>query len=200
MVTEVYSAGLMSESYWFLEFKEYLKLKKNNVSDEDIKNEIVENNLFGSPNEYRSKRIYGYVRRRVETIDGELLHLFFSSDLSTQKIINLICILRNSRIFFDFVNEVYREKICLGMEFIENSDMNIFFKNKNLQNIDVAKWTDGTKKRLCSSFITMLTESNLLTLHEKKRIITPPILDIELERYLKSNSEDDIIKAITGVY
>ncbi len=200
MVTEVYSAGLMSESYWFLEFKEYLKLKKNNVSDEDIKNEIVENNLFGSPNEYRSKRIYGYVRRRVETIDGELLHLFFSSDLSTQKIINLICILRNSRIFFDFVNEVYREKICLGMEFIENSDMNIFFKNKNLQNTDVAKWTDGTKKRLCSSFITMLTESNLLTLHEKKRIITPPILDIELERYLKSNSEDDIIKAITGVY
>ena len=132
MVTEVYSAGLMSESYWFLEFKEYLKLKKNNVSDEDIKNEIVENNLFGSPNEYRSKRIYGYVRRRVETIDGELLHLFFSSDLSTQKIINLICILRNSRIFFDFVNEVYREKICLGMEFIENSDMNIFFKNKKI--------------------------------------------------------------------
>ena len=69
MVTEIYSAGLMSESYWFLEFKEYLKLKKNNVSDDDIKNEIVENNLFGSPNEYRSKRIYGYIRRRVETID-----------------------------------------------------------------------------------------------------------------------------------
>lgn len=200
MVTEIYSAGLMSESYWFLEFKEYLKLKKNNVSDDDIKNEIVENNLFGSPNEYRSKRIYGYIRRRVETIDEKLLHLFFSSDLSTQKIINLICILRNSRIFFDFVNEVYREKIFLGMEFIGNSDMNIFFKNKNLQNNDVAKWTDGTKKRLCSSFITMLTESNLITLHEKKRIITPPILDIELERYLKSNSEDDIIKAITGVY
>ena len=200
MVTEIYSAGLMSESYWFLEFKEYLKLKKNNVSDDDIKNEIVENNLFGSTNEYSSKRIYGYIRRRVETIDEKLLHLFFSSDLSTQKIINLICILRNSRIFFDFVNEVYREKIFLGMEFIGNSDMNIFFKNKNLQNNDVAKWTDGTKKRLCSSFITMLTESNLITLHEKKRIITPPILDIELERYLKSNSEDDIIKAITGVY
>ncbi|MCM1231669.1 MAG: DUF1819 family protein [Ruminococcus flavefaciens] len=200
MITEVYSAGLISESFWFVEFKEYLKLIKSNEKAENIRNKIVADNLFGAPNEYRAERIYGYIKRRAETMSGGELQLFFSSDLSTQKIMNFICILRNSRILFEFVNEVYYEKIVLGAEYLERSDVNIFFKNKDLQSEEVAGWKEATKKRMCSAFFTLMTEANLLALRDRKRIITPPIIDTELEQLLELSGETDIIKALTGAY
>ena len=198
MITAEYSSGLVSESFWFFEFKEYLKLKSKDKSDSEIRTEIVDGNLFGAPNTNRAKRVYGYLTRRVVTLDSKAIDLFFNSDLSTQKLINLICIMRTSRIFFEFINEVYREKVILGSEYIEASDIRIFLKNKAVQSDDVAKWTEPTQKRITGSFLTMLTEANLLTETNNARRITPPIVDILLENYLKANGEADIIKAMTG--
>lgn len=200
MITENYSAGLVSESFWFIEFKEYLKLIKNNASLEDIRKEIIDNNLFGLPNENRAKRTFGYLKNRTSSLDNEAVEIFFSTDLSTQKLINLISILRNSRIFFEFINEVYRDKIRIGTECLERTDSNIFFRNKEIQSDDVAKWKDATKKRMGNSFTTLMTEANLLTVRDKKKYITPPVLDTELEKYLERNGEIDIAKALTGVY
>lgn len=200
MIIESYSSGIVSESFWFIEFKEYLKLIKNNVPHEDIKKEIVDNNLFGLPNENRARRTYGYIKKRAMSLDNDAIEMFFDADLSTQKLINLIAILRNSRIFFEFINEVYRDKIRLGTECIDRTDANIFFRNKEVQSDDVAQWTDVTKKRMSTSFSTMLVEANLLTVRDKKKYITPPVLDKELEKYLESNGENDIAKALTGVY
>ena len=84
-------------------------------------------------------------------MDKTLIDLFVNSDLATQKIINLVAILRTDRLFFEFMFEVYREKNILGIPVIEESDVNIFFNNKEVQNDDIAEWTDGTKRRLRSA-------------------------------------------------
>lgn len=89
-MTEEYSAGIMSQSFWFTEFKQYLKLIKAGKSDDEIKKEIVQENLFGAPNEYRAKRMFGYLRNRASTVDQEALEMFFFADLSTQKLFNLV--------------------------------------------------------------------------------------------------------------
>lgn len=200
MIPEKYSSGIMAESCWFIEMKEYLKMKKNGFSDSELKTEIATNNLFGAPNEYRAKRIYGYISRRASSLDDKAIELFFNSDLSTQKIMNLVCIMRTNRLLFEFVNEVYREKIILGADVIEPVDTRVFFNNKAVQSDAIAKLTDSTKKKVTSSIMTILSDSNLLTEQNKKRIITPPIIDILLEKYLISNNEEDIIKAMTGAY
>jgi len=132
-------------------------------------------------------------------LDETLINLFCTSDLTTQKIINLITILRSDRLFCEFMFEVYREKNILGIPVIEDSDVNIFFKNKEIQSEDIASWSDGTKSRLRSIYFNYLIDANLITVVEKKKTITPPILDIALERYLEACGESIIIKAITGV-
>jgi len=111
----------------------------------------------------------------------------------------LIAILRSDRLFFEFMFEVYREKNILGIPVIEDADVNIFFKNKEIQSEDIAAWTDGTKRRLRSIYFNYLTDANLLTAVEKKKTITPPILDIALERYLEACGDGAMVKAITGV-
>ena len=103
-----YSAGLLSQSFWFIEFKKIVKHTNDGKSIDEIRALCLEDNLLGISKAYRAKRIYGYIINRVRTLDSTLIKLFCDSDLSTQKLINLITILRTDRLFFEFVYEVYR--------------------------------------------------------------------------------------------
>lgn len=195
----VYSAGLMSQSFWFLEFKKAVKLRQDGMGYDEIKKKCIEENLFGAATENRVKRMAGYIVNRLKMMDDALVQLFMSSDLATQKLINLIAILRADRLFFEFIYEVYREKVILGIDCLEEADVNVFFTRKETQSDLIAGWKESTKKHLRSCYLNFMTDANLLTIIEKKKSITPPILDIALERYLKSVDEEAMIKALTGV-
>lgn len=197
--TITYSAGLMSQSFWFLEFKRVVRLRQEGMAYDDIKKKCMEENLFGAAREYRALRMAGYIITRVKAMDERLVDLFHTSDLATQKLINLVTILRTDRLFFEFVYEVYREKVILGIDVMEDADVNVFFTRKEAQSELVASWKDSTKKHLRSCYLNFMTDANLLTLTDKKKTITPPILDIALERYLESENEEVMVKALTGV-
>jgi len=193
-----YSAGLMSQSCWFVEFKKIVQLIAAGKTEEEIKNECLENNLLGAVKEYRAKRMYGYLINRAAMLDDELVQLFMESDLSTQKVINLIAILRGDRLFFEFVYEVYREKALLGQHILEDSDINIFFTKKGNQSEVVEGWNDSTKKHLRSNYVTCLADANLLQIEKKVRKITTPILDSQLIRYMDKCGDHALLVAISG--
>ena len=199
MESKKYSAGLMSQSFWFLEFKKVVKLRQEGMAFDDIKKKCVEENLFGAAREYRALRMAGYIINRVKAMDETLVDLFCNSDLATQKLINLVTILRTDRLFFEFVYEIYREKVILGVDTMEEADVNVFFTRKETQSELIAGWKDSTKRHLRSCYLNFMTDANLLTVMNKKKMITPPILDIALERYLQSIGEEVMVKALTGV-
>lgn len=134
----------------------------------------------------------------MQVLEDDLLDLFLISDLATQKIITLIAIAKGNRLFNEFLYEEYREKSILGIKELTASDINIFFNKKQDQSEDIANWTDVTLKRLRSSYMNFLTDAGLLTVVDGKRIITPPILDIALENYLKDKGEMYIARAVRG--
>ncbi len=199
MIEEKYSSGLMAQAFWFVEIKKVINLICEGKSDEEIKRICIEENLFGAPKEYRAKRIYGYIWNRVKKLDKQLIEMFCSADLETQKLINLIAIIRSDRLFFEFLYEVYREKNILGVPALEDADAHIFFKNKETQDETIAAWKDATKNRLRSVYFNYMTDANLLATADRKRTITPPILDASLEHYLDACGDSAITKAITGV-
>ena len=192
---EKYSSGLVSESFWFIEFRKIIKLKHEGKTWDEIKDLCLTDNLLGISKEYRAKRNYGYLKNRIDALDTGFIH----ADLNTQKIINLIAIAKKNRLFFEFLYEVYREKVQMGAPELTESDINIFYKNKQGQDDDVSTWTDVTLRRLRSTYMNFLTDAGLLTVSGKEKKITPPILDITLENYLKDNGDNQMIKAITGV-
>mgnify|MGYP000905584672 CR=1 FL=1 len=196
---EKYSSGLVAESFWFIEFKKFIILRSQGKSWDYIKDLCINDNLLGISKEYRAVRIYGYLKGRVDELDVGLINIFTDADLSTQKIINLISVAMKNRLFFEFLYETYREKIILGVEELTNNDINLFFKNKQEQDEDISKWTDVTLRRLRSTYMNFLTDAGLLTVIDKQRRITPPILDILLENYLKDNGEMQMLKAIRGL-
>lgn len=199
MSEKKYTSGLISQSFWFIETKKVIELLNEGKTKAEIKEICIEQNLFGAAKEYRATRMFGYVWRRVNTMDKDLIQLFIDSDLQTQKLIVLMSILKTDRLYFEFVYEVYREKIILGASEIEDADLNVFFSNKESIDENIEKWKSTTKKHLKSNYTNFMTDANLLIDIDGKKKITPPILDIEFERYLKEKGEDAIIKAFTGV-
>lgn len=200
MTVPVYSAGIVSQSFWFIEFKKYLRLIQDGKPEEDIKTLIIKDNIFGAPNEYRARRMFGYLSSRVKTLCMEEIDLFFICDLASQKIINLISIAKTDFLLFEFLNEVYREHVIIGSDYLNLAEARVFMKRKEEQSEIIAAWADKTKRRMISNYFNFLTDAGLLTSVDKNRRITPPVIDMSLENYLKSSGEPAILKAITGVY
>ena len=159
---EKYNAGLMAQSFWFVEFKKIVVLYKNGADYDEIKRQCIEENLFGAINPTREKRMCGYLLTRLRSMYDRLIDLFVNADVSTQKLINLITIMNTNRLFFEFVYEVYRNKLIVGDTSIDLKDGNIFFAQKETQNDDLASWKESTKKKLRSLFLNMLTEADLV--------------------------------------
>lgn len=199
MKRKEYSAGMVKLSFWFAEFRKVIELLSNGKTLPEIKQMNVQENIFSAPTQARAIQIFNTVSTRVKGLDTSFYAVFAKSDISTQKFIALIAVMQTDSLFFDFVYEVYREKLILGIDELADSDVGIFFKNKQLQSEKVAKWTDYTLKRLGTCYKTMLMEAGLIDQGTGKRKILKPILDKDLEECLKINGMETTLRALTGV-
>ena len=196
---ERYSAGIMSESPWFLEFKKLVQLYYSGLTPEAVRQHCIEENVFGMQTERRVITTYQYLNRRFQFMDDTLVNLFCDSDLATQKLINLIAAVSGDRLFFEFLNEVYREKCILGFDALEVSDANAFFRTKAVESEELATWKETTITKVRGSFMSFMLDANLIQKDKRRFLLTPPIMDIALERYLQYNGKESLLKAITGV-
>ena len=196
---ENYSAGIMSESPWFLEFKKLVQLYYSGLTESEVRQHCIEENVFGMQTERRVITTFQYLNRRFQSMDQMLVELFCNSDLATQKHINLIAVVSGDRLFFEFLNEVYREKCILGFDAIEVADANTFFRDKSVESEELAAWKDTTVQKVRASFFNFMLDANLIQKDKKRFLLTPPILDIALERYMEYNGKESLLKAMTGV-
>ena len=197
---EKYNAGLMSQSFWFIEFKKIVLLYHDGNEYNEIKRQCIEENLLGAVNPSRERRMCGYLLTRLKSMDNSLIDIFVNADIATQKLINLITVMNTNRLFFEFVYEVYRNKLMIGENAIEVKDCNIFFSQKESQNNDLALWSESTKKKLCSLFLNLLIEADLVRWADnkkQKRNINSVFISMPLENYLK-NTNISMYKAIAG--
>ena len=194
-----YSAGIMSESPWFLEFKKLVQLYHSGLTPAEVRQRCLEENIFGMQTERRVLTTFQYLNRRFQRIDSTLVDLFCDTDLATQKLINLIAVVNGDRLFFEFLNEVYREKCILGFDAMEISDANTFFRNKSVESEELAAWKETTITKVRGCFISFMQDANLIQKDKRRYLLTPPIPDIALERYLQYNGKESLLKAITGV-
>ena len=196
---ERYSAGIMSESPWFLEFKKLVQLYHSGLTYDEVRRRCIEENVFGMQTERRVVSTFQYLNRRFQFMDKALVDLFCDSDLATQKLINLIAVVSGDRLFFEFMNEVYREKCILGFDALEISDANAFFRDKAVESEELAAWKDTTIQKVRASFFNFMLDANLVQKDKKRFLLTPQIPDIALERYLQAIGKESLLKALTGV-
>lgn len=199
MSNKGYRAGMVKDSFWFTEFKKVIKLLHQGSSFHDIEILNETENLFSAPTVARSRQIFKTVSTRAKAIDPGFYPLMEEVDLANQKIIALASIMASDLLFFEFVYEVFREKLILGIDEISDMDISIFFKDKQIQDDRAAKWTDNTLHRLGICYKTLLVEAGLLSREVGTRKILRPILNPILEQKFKECGMESTLRAVTGV-
>lgn len=193
-----YSAGLTSKLFWLQEARKTASFILDGKDRAEIKEIAWTDNIYQVKAEYRAIEVLNGTYNRVSALPSEVLSLFVSCDIETAKLINLIAILMDSRLFFEFMHEVYDEKIRLGEKELTDRDLNVFFDDKRMQSTVVAGWTDGAVKKLKQCFVRMLLEAGLITDSKKPRMIHPAHVDYRTETVLISNGLEMYLKAISG--
>ena len=199
MTRKAYSAGMVKLSFWFSEYKKTIHLINSGMTLEEIKEMNVKDNIYSAVTEARALQIFNSVSLRVKAIDPSFNKLFEELDITNQKIIALIAVMESDSLFFDFIYEVYREKLIMGVDEITDSDVSIFFKDKQLQDERVGKWKDYTLKKLGTSYKALLMDSGVVERAIGNKKILKPILDGSLEQLLKEKNMLPILWALTGV-
>ena len=196
-----YSAGAVSYTFWFLEFRKVVQLLSEGKTYDEIKKLSEEENIFGAPSKARAKNIYSATTARIKALDESFIPVFLDNDITTQKQFALAADLAHDTLFFDFVYEVVREKIIIGSNELEESDFRIFFKHKQEQDERVAGYTDETIRRLIRSYKTQLFEAGMLddNTRAKTRKILKPILDASVKHWLEDYGYGPIVKAMEGI-
>lgn len=193
-----YSASAVKVSFWFAEFRKVMQMLGRGYGMSEIKELNLRENIFSASTPLRAKQIFQTVSGRVLALDADICALFLSSDLATQKLIALVAAMAYDELFFDFVYEVVREKMIMGNDQLTDSDIRVFFKEKQEQDERVARWTDATFVRLAKCYKTMLYEAGIINKDVGARIIIPPIVDPQLQGWLEDHGMTRYAKALTG--
>lgn len=194
-----YSASAVKVCFWFSEFRKVVAFLNEGNSIEDVKMLNQRENIFSASTVLRANQIFNTVSARIRSMDSSFYPLFLKSDLATQKLFALVGAMAYDTLFFDFVYEVIREKMIIGTNQLSDSDVRIFFKDKQIQNEKVAGWTDITLNRLGRCYKSMLYEAGMIDKAKGFRKIFKPILAPEFQQWLDGHGMRIYIKALTGV-
>jgi hypothetical protein len=199
MTKAKYSASMVKIPFWFLEFKKMMQLLYSGKNLTEIRDLNREENIFSASSDMRATQVFNNMSSRVKALDPKFVELFQQSDISNQKLIALIAVMESNSLFFDFMYEVFREKLIIGINEITDNDINAFFRNKQTQDERVAQWTDQTFDRLRASFKTYLSEAGVLENTMGRQKILRPLLDQSLEQMLKQCGMGVTLNILTGV-
>lgn len=198
MTEKKYSAGLVSQRFWFYETKQYIEMLNEGKTDIEIKQLSEEVNIFGAPSASRAKETYRTARRRINALGNEMQGLFPKLNLDNQKITTLISVLLLNDLMLEFMFEVYQGQLQKEILQLPSTDYKAFFSEKQRTNIIVSRWKPYTYHRLAGTYRNFLLESGLIRETKGVDIITPKVLDSHVLKWLQSINRLDIRKAITG--
>ncbi|NFG40376.1 DUF1819 family protein [Clostridium botulinum] len=194
-----YKSTIKSRPYLYKETKKAASLINSGLRIDDTKTKSIEDNIFQLESEARKKEVASIIVARLKDLDKYIIDKIENSNVETSKILVLYAIVKTDRLFLEFMNEVYKEKILLKDLYIRDKDFGIFFQNKREQSEKVASWTEYTFKKLKQVYIRILFESGLISNQKGDKEIKVPIIDNDVKEYLYKIGDRVYINAILGV-
>lgn len=192
-----YSAGGTSNRLWYVETKETARLLQVNTW-EGTREIVLSDNLYQQSKESRLNAEFLCIQRRLKALPEDLVKMLVKSDINTAKVITLIGCMASDLLFFEFMYEVFRQKLYMGDEMLTDADWNIFFKDKQEQSDKVAGFSDSTNERLRQAYFRTLFEAGMITDSKKDRRLVKPIIDPDLKYLLQKNAMEKYYLALTG--
>lgn len=184
--------------YLYIETKKAASLVLKGFKYFEIKDMSVRENIFQMKSETRKKEVASMALKRLKALDEILLNKLANGDLDTSKQIVIYAIMKTDRLFFEFMNEVYRDKNILKEKYIKDSDFNVYFQRKCEQSEIVASWEEYTFYKLKQVITRILYEAGFIKNQKGDKEITIPIVDYDLAQHLNEIGDSLYLKVMLG--
>ncbi len=125
-----YKSTIKSRPYLYKETKKVASLINQGVKVNDIKNKSLEENIFQLESEARKREVASIISTRLKDLDKFIIDKISEGNVETSKILVLYAIIKTDRLFFEFMNEVFKEKLLLRDLFLRDKDFNTFFSKQ----------------------------------------------------------------------
>lgn len=173
-------------------------LKYEGYTDKEIKQKSKEENIFQARSEHYKNKVATTVLMRLNTLDEYLITKIATSDIETAKQISIYSIMKSDKFFFEFMDEIYKDKIVLRDYKIYDSDISIFIQRKQEQIPQIGEWTESTIKKLKSQYLSMLDEAGFINREKTYIEIIHPIIDKQIQNHLIEIGDEAYLKAMIG--
>ena len=193
-----YRTALMNRPFMNIESKRIAEMMLQGKSEEERRYEAVELNAIQMPSLDRRKTSYKEISHRLSFLDDFLLEKFMNSDADTAKAILAYAILQADQLYYEFMREIYLEKILLLQKDLAKKEVINFLYKKAEQSEVVAKWADNTKERLAVGFIQMMRESGFILSNHEEHQVKRPLINQGVREYLRKNGIKPIVEIMLG--
>ena len=193
-----YRTALMNRPFINIESKRIAEMMLQGKSEEERRYEAVELNAIQMPSLDRRKTSYKEISHRLSFLDDFLLEKFMNSDADTAKAILAYAILQADQLYYEFMREIYLEKILLLQKDLAKKEVINFLYKKAEQSEVVAKWADNTKERLAVGFIQMMRESGFILSNHEEHQVKRPFINQSVGEYLRKNGIKPIVEIMLG--
>ena len=184
---------------WFSETRMVIDLLiTEGKSIEDIKELSDRENLFNAASPSRAKEIRQAIARRVSAVNEKFLRSFLQQNSSMQKILCMVMLMLTDRTFYEFMNNIYREKLIAGNIVLKDSDLFGFLHEVQTKDVKAAKWTDAGMRKIRTNYKQILKDAGLLTEELNDRMLIRPILSPTVNVLLKEEGLESFRKIIVG--
>ena len=184
-VTSPYSAALTGCTFMFYEMNRCLPLLMDANAEELLKQEVEQNNLLMVNSLTSRKRFVAEFKRRYAAVPRPFWLWYITLGEKAQRAALLYAILKTYRLAFDFHFNVTRQQFFSVTKELTSADLDMQYFEIAGQDEFVNSWSDATRRKCISSYLTILRQSGILD--PKTNTLSPLMLDAkDYEYYVRS--------------
>ena len=190
-----YNAAITREQFLFYEMRTTAKLVCEGLSNGEVVDRIVSENLFQYPTEKSVRKMALACLRRLDCLeDNSLVQALATQPVDVSKQICLYAMMRQYRLVWDFMLTVIGEKYKKLDTSFGKMDLNVFFMRLQEQDDWVATWSDATVTKLKQVLRRLLVDNEHLDSANADHI-NPVLISPLLENAIREAGQEIALPA-----
>lgn len=172
-----YSASITGGGFLFNETNALLPLLLDENAAALIKDEVLNNNILHINSEKSRKRNVAEIKRRFEALPRTFWYDYMEMDDDNKRFALFFVLLKTYKILFDFHANVTMSRWRSASQDISIDDLKMEFNAISAKDEFVDSWSDATKKKVASAYLSILRHVNMLDSDEHLQALRPSNID-----------------------
>jgi len=172
-----YSASITGGGFLFAETNTLLPLLLDKNAVALVKEEVLNNNILHINSEKSRKRNVSEIKRRFEAVPRSFWYDYMDMEDADKRIALFFILLKTYKILFDFHANVTMKRWRSATQDISIDDLMMEFNAISAKDEFVDSWSDATKKKVASGYLSILRHANMLDENDHLQALKPSNVD-----------------------